>query len=122
MQIEVSEQDGRTLLSMAAIRGCPPGEVVTWLLAQIPGSPHNQDAEIEVFATYHGSRVSAVFRRDTRAVKITSGVLSGETFKSPSSAASHVVTALNPGRKKAATNGLVFWRTADGRDLKAILG
>lgn len=128
-QIEFDEATETALRSIAAVRGESVGEVVAFVLREwlasrdegISNQGHLGTGEIPVFGTYSGQTVEAVFNRASRRVRITSGTLSGRHFDSPSAAAGAVVAALNPGRKHPATNGLTFWRTAEGRDLKTAL-
>ncbi|WP_406467512.1 hypothetical protein OH738_07270 [Streptomyces hirsutus] len=128
MQVEVDEATGRTLHSMAAIRGWSIGAVVTWLLDQeverssgVKPLPVMGLAEVEVFSSYRRVRVEAILDRTSRSVKITSGPLVGRSFASPSAAAKAVVEALNPECRNPERNGLLFWRLADGQKIKQVL-
>lgn len=128
MQVEVDEATGRTLRSMAAIRGCTLGEAVSWSVEQAVSAASGGGAarpllpgEIDVFATYKRVRVSAVLDKTSGGMLITSGVLAGQRFGSPSGAAKAVVKAVNPAREHSEQNGKTFWRLEDGQVIRSIL-
>lgn len=95
------------------------GEVVARLVAETAtASPGPEAGEgggetVEVFCDYEVHRTSGRFDRRTHRVDVTSGPLSGRSFKSPSGAAIEVVThykpTVNPNR-----NGWSFWVLDDG--------
>lgn len=128
MHVEVSTTTGRTLQSMAAIRGWTIGQVIDWLLEREVDGVRKanvtqclEPSEVEIFGSYRRKTVTAVLDRTNRSVRMTSGALAGRRYDSPSGAAKAVVLHLNPTRQHPAQNGLVFWRLADGRKIKEIL-
>lgn len=76
--------------------------------------------EVPVHALYEGVRTEGVFHRVTGQLHITSGVLAGKIYRTPSGAAAAVVRTLNrdvhPNR-----NGWTFWiATGTGLMLQAL--
>ncbi|RAS60688.1 hypothetical protein C8D87_111107 [Lentzea atacamensis] len=75
---------------------------------------------VAIYADYEGHHVEAEFHPATRRVSITSGSLTGRSFKSPSGAAIAVVQALNPSVHPN-RNGWSFWFIQEtGRALQSI--
>lgn len=97
--------------------GYSDGEVVRRLLDEFstsdrrPGDTNTSHApavSVPVHAIYEGNRIEGVFHPDTKRIDITTGVLAGRTFKSPSGAAIAVVQAHNP-EVHPNRNGWSFW-------------
>ena len=65
---------------------------------------------VAVVGEYNGHTVTGEFVSANERTRVTSGAFAGQTFKSPSGAATAVVGALNPDRRAAHTNGWRFWR------------
>lgn len=109
--------------------GYADGEVVRRLLDEFlasdrrPGDSDAPDApgdDVPVHAIYEGNRIEGVFHAGTRRLDITTGVLAGRSFKSPSGAAIAVVQAHNPGVHPN-RNGWSFWVvTTSGKWLQSI--
>jgi hypothetical protein len=105
------------------------GEVVRRLLDEFSSSerrPGDADSsvaradDVAVHAVYEGNRIEGVFRPDTKGLDITTGVLAGRSFKSPSGAAIAVVQAHNPDVHPN-RNGWSFWIvTESGQWLQSI--
>ncbi|MGN6252014.1 MAG: hypothetical protein ACTHNS_09415 [Marmoricola sp.] len=103
----------------ARLTGMTHSQVVARLVQQSKAASDagptevNNDDTVLIFADYEGHRTSARFNRLTTRIDIADGPLSGESFKSPSSAARAVVAHykpdVNPHR-----NGWSFWMLADG--------
>ncbi|PRY02037.1 hypothetical protein [Allonocardiopsis opalescens] len=119
--IEVDEQTYRSLEFAARMSGCTAGEVVARLVASA-SMPSAKTEEMEhpetasglpVYADYEGHRTQGRYDPSTSRIDITSGPLTGQSFKSPTGAARAVVTHykpdVNPNR-----NGWTFWVLADG--------
>lgn len=69
-------------------------------------------AGVKIYADYQGVRTEALFDPVTHGVRLTSGPLAGQNWKSPSGAAVAVVRDANPGIR-AERNGWGFWVVAD---------
>lgn len=75
---------------------------------------------VEVYADYHGTRVSGQFHTKTKALEITSGVKNPKIHKTVSGAAAAVVAELNPSVDPN-RNGWTFWNIAEtGETLQQI--
>jgi hypothetical protein len=126
-QIQVTESTYRALELAARLTGMTPGGVVDRLVAQSPAPSHqaqsvndDEGSGVAVYADYAGHRVKGTFYPLTRRIDITSGSLSGGSYKSPSAAARAVVNSLKPG-VNSNRNGWSFWLLADGTgDLQSI--
>jgi hypothetical protein len=69
---------------------------------------------------YEGQRIDAIYHTRTKRVDAGTGVLAGQSFKSPSGAAMAIVRALNP-KVHPNRNGWTFWTiTQTGKTLEAI--
>ena len=105
----------------ARLTGMSHSQVVARLVQQSksPGGARTthvgEDQTVPIFADYEGHRTNARFNRLTKRIDITDGPLSGESFKSPSSAARAVVTLYKPGVNPH-RNGWSFWMLTDGSD------
>jgi len=120
--IEVDENTSRQLEFAARIINSTPGEVVARLVAaaSMPERPpvsveHGEAAGpgIAIYADYDGHRTHAVYDRDTTRVDVTSGPLSGRSFKTPTGAARAVVSHYKPDVSPS-RNGWSFWVLDDG--------
>jgi hypothetical protein len=120
--IEVDENTSRQLEFAARIINSTPGEVVARLVAaaSMPERPPAsvEDGEpigpaIAIYADYDGHRTHAVYDRDTTRVDVTSGPLSGRSFKTPTGAARAVVSHYKPDVSPN-RNGWSFWVLDDG--------
>lgn len=83
-------------------------------------SPPSMEGGVPIYAVYDGNRIDAVYHPSTKRIDITTGVLAGRSFKSPSGAAIAVVRAhkpnIHPNR-----NGWYFWVVTDtGKVLESI--
>jgi len=117
--INVDERTYRSVEFAALMAGLSMGEVVARLVSgTVATNPEARasggDGEmVEVYCDYEGHRTMGCFDRRTHRVDITSGPLSGRSYKSPSRAAIEVVThykpTVNPNR-----NGWSFWVLNDG--------
>lgn len=67
---------------------------------------------VYIYADYEGNHVKGVYHGATKRVDVTSGVLKGRSYKSPSGAAMAVVQAYNP-NVHANRNGWSFWFIAE---------
>lgn len=76
---------------------------------------------VPVYGEYSGQRVDAEYFPASKRMTITSGLLAGTSFSSPSGAARAVVGALNPDRAATDTNGWRFWRISDTKERLEIL-
>jgi hypothetical protein len=84
----------------------------------LPDTP--ADNGVPVHAVYEGTRIEGVFQPGTRQLDITTGVLAGRSFRSPSGAAIAVVQAHNP-EVHPNRNGWSFWIvTESGKWLQTI--
>lgn len=102
------------------------GEVVGRLLDEFladearPDGTDSPDDRVPIHAVYDGNRIDGIYRVTTKRVDITSGVLSGRSYKSPSGAAIAVVQAHNPSVHPN-RNGWSFWTiTESGEMLQSI--
>ncbi len=122
--IEVGGDTYEKLLLVARITNSSPGEVVERMVADAsvravadPMSTSSGDAErlVDVYVTYRGYRIAGRYDPVTKRIDITSGRLTGRSFKTPSAAARAVIEDLNPQVKSSARNGYTFWLLEDGR-------
>ncbi|WP_414939916.1 hypothetical protein [Amycolatopsis sp. cmx-11-51] len=83
-------------------------------------STQQPDNGVPIYADYEGNHVEAIYHQATKRVEITSGVLRGHSYKSPSGAAIGVVQAYNP-NVHPNRNGWSFWFiTENGEALQTI--
>jgi hypothetical protein len=76
--------------------------------------------EVEVHVIFEKVRTDALYDRSTRSITITSGPLAGQSFGTPSGAASAVIKEYRPDVSPS-RNGWSFWTiSADGRLLQSI--
>lgn len=93
------------------------GAVIERLLMEFQASDHRgstptlEAGEVPIYAIYQGSKTEGMFEPDTRRLRITTGPLAGQTWKSPSGAAVAVVRRANP-TIRAERNGWGFWIVA----------
>ncbi|MEV7321252.1 hypothetical protein [Streptomyces sp. NPDC093970] len=120
--IEVDPQTYRSLEFAARISGCTAGEVVARLVAEASmpapsakeGSEQPEEASgVTVHADYEGHRTQGRYDPRTKRIDITSGPLSGQSFKTPTGAARAVVAHYKPGVSPN-RNGWSFWVLDDG--------
>jgi hypothetical protein len=120
--IEVDTQTYRSLEFAARISGCTAGEVVARLVAEASmpapsakeGSEQLEEASgVRVYAGYEGHRTQGRYDPGTTRIDITSGPLSGQSFKTPTGAARAVVAHYKPGVSPN-RNGWSFWMLDDG--------
>jgi hypothetical protein len=77
-------------------------------------------APVGVHNRYRGTRTDATFEPDTHLLTIRSGLLSGQSYTSPSAARRAVVAVLNPAVSPAG-NGWDFWTiTVTGAKLRTL--
>ncbi|WP_019931162.1 DUF4357 domain-containing protein [Nocardia sp. BMG111209] len=118
-QIEVSKETYERVAFAAKMADSSPGRVVEKLVADAyasapsPAISNETGTGLPVHAVYEGHRVEGRFDTATSQITITSGNLTGQTFKTPSAAARAVVGDLNP-RVSGARNGWSFWMLDDG--------
>ena len=115
------ELDGSTYRSLefaARIAGVTVAQVVARLVAEAgaadprKGAPEREGYAVDVYNDYEGHRTHARFDRRTHRIDVTSGPLSGISFKTPSGAAIAVVQHYKPG-VNATRNGWFFWTLDD---------
>lgn len=127
--VEVDEGTHRALELAAHVAGISVGQVVERLVNQASASRLSAGVTdgpatpggIAVTNTYRGHRTSGRYYPDTKRIEISSGPLTGRSFKTPSEAARAVIEQLNPA-VNSNRNGKTFWRVDDGseRDLKSL--
>ncbi len=118
--VEVDERTYRSLEFAARVSGCTAGEVVARLVAaaSMPSSKEEpEDGEgassVAVYADYEGHRTHGRHDPKTTRIDITSGPLTGCSFKTPTGAARAVVAHYKPGVNPN-RNGWYFWSLDDG--------
>ncbi|MFE0362312.1 hypothetical protein [Streptomyces griseoaurantiacus] len=120
--IEVDTQTYRSLEFAARISGCTTGEVVARLVAEasMPAPSAKESSEqpeeasgVTIYADYEGHRTQGRYDLRTTRIDITSGPLSGQSFKTPTGAARAVVAHYKPGVSPN-RNGWSFWVLDDG--------
>ncbi len=116
--IELDDETYRMVRFAARLLGVSESEVVARAVRAFSG---DDDAggvaadpwePVPLYGEYEGQRVEAEYVRATRRLAVTSGPIAGQTFSTPSAAATAVIAALKPGRSAAQTNGWKFWRIA----------
>lgn len=124
--IEVADRDHERVTLLARAWQATEGEVVRRLLDEFAKPSHTTSSEgktldgVPVYADYEGSHIEALYYPSTKRMDITSGALSGRSYKSPSGAAIGVVQAHNP-NVHPNRNGWSFWFLAEnGQALQTI--
>jgi hypothetical protein len=128
--VEVDAQTYRSLEFAAHMSGCTAGEVVARLVAaaSMPTPSAKEDSEhpeaasgVAVYVDYEGHRTQGRYDPSTTRIDITSGPLTGRSFKTPTGAARAVVAHYKPGVSPN-RNGWSFWilDDASGRFLQSI--
>lgn len=119
--ISIPRQTHDRLELLARAWGVPVAAVIDRLLEEFQAGRQdprqNSDdreasAGVKIYADYQGVRTEAQFDPVTHRVRVTSGPLAGQSWKSPSGAAVAVVRDANP-RIRAERNGWGFWVVAD---------
>ncbi|MYZ34987.1 MULTISPECIES: hypothetical protein [unclassified Streptomyces] len=120
--VEVDTQTYQSLEFAARMSGCTAGEVVARLVAAASMPPPTTTEKTEqpeaasgvtVYADYEGHRTQGRYDPRTTRIDITSGPLSGQSFKTPTGAARAVVAHYKPGVSPN-RNGWSFWLLDDG--------
>jgi hypothetical protein len=108
----VADGDHGRVLLLARAWKVAEGQVVRRLLDEFAESPASASdvigESVAIYAEYDRQVVEAIFRSKTERVDITSGVLVGRSYKSPSGAAKAVVQSLNASVDPS-RNGWMFW-------------
>ena len=124
--VEVADRHPDRNVLLARAWQATEGEVVRRLLDEFAKPSHSTPASnnaldgVPIYADYEGTHVEAIYYPSTKRVDITSGVLSGRSYRSPSGAAIGVVQALNP-QVHPNRNGWSFWfLSATGQALQSI--
>ncbi|MFE9881933.1 hypothetical protein [Streptomyces sp. NPDC005784] len=120
--VEVDTQTYQSLEFAARMSGCTAGEVVARLVAEAsmstPAAREKTEqpeaaSGVAVYADYEGHRTQGRYDPRTTRIDITSGPLSGQSFKTPTGAARAVVAHYKPGVSPN-RNGWSFWMLDDG--------
>lgn len=149
-QIEVSHETHAHIKAIALLSETTPERVVEHLVRQakeamtgripadpvsplspVPGPEPGPDSEntVAVYFTYFGHRVEGILVPETKKLTLTSPPWNGETFDSPSGAASAAILHFNPERavtrdgreQRPATNGWREWRLiANGDPIQTV--
>jgi hypothetical protein len=88
-----------------------PGLVIDRLLTAPASGTNEAHFPLRVYAIYDGHRFDARYDPLTRCVKITSGVLDGHVFTSPTAAAMAAIHDRKP-EVRQGRNGWAFWKIA----------
>lgn len=127
--IEVDENTARALELAARVSKSTPGGVVAMLVREAAPKVESSTestppaAQLAVLADYEGHRTRGMLTVETGRLEISSGPLSGQSFKTPTGAAKAVIAHAHPGISPN-RNGWEFWMLDDGsaRPIKAIRG
>lgn len=103
-QIEVDDATDAYLAFAASIAGMTKGQVIARLVAQVQAvvasredeSGEEEPAPVRIYADYGGHRTFASFIPGPGRIEITSGPLTGQSFRTPSQAAREIVKYYNP--------------------------
>lgn len=116
--IELDDETYQLVLFAARLFGVSESEVVARAVRAL-SQPDAVTAPapdlwvpVPLYGEYEGHRVEAEYVRATRRLTVTTPPLAGQTFSTPSAAATAVIGALKPARASAQTNGWKFWRIA----------
>ena len=122
--IEVDDQTDEYLALAARVAGLSKGQVVAQLVAlakadPVP-APTSEDRRVPIYAEYEGHRTNGLYTPGQHRIQIVDGPLADTSYKTPSEAASRVVSEYNkdvsPNR-----NGWTFWMIAEsGQPLQTI--
>jgi hypothetical protein len=112
-QVNVSQPVHSQLTLLARAWKISEGDAVRRLLEEFqrddePSAHAPSTGVVEIHADYQGTRTHGEFDATTHRVTITSGPLSGKSWKSPSGAAVALVRQANP-TIRAERNGWAFW-------------
>lgn len=116
--IELDDETYRMVRFAARLLGVSDSDVVARAVrafsdgADPPPTAPDPWEPVPLYGEYEGQRVEAEYVRATRRLAVTSGPVAGQTFSTPSAAATAVIAALKPDRAYAQTNGWKFWRIA----------
>lgn len=119
--IEINQAEFDALDLAASITDMTHAEVVARLVRQsrLPTTPARSALPVSksmaIYADYAGYRTKASYDDVTKRIDITDGPLTGQSFKSPSSAARAVVSHYKPGVSPH-RNGWGFWVLDDGSE------
>lgn len=122
---ELDEDVRQQVRLLARAWGVREGEVIRRLVNAFVNQDEVPVADapvqpVAIYADYEGHHVEAEFHPATKRVSVTSGPLTGRSFKSPSGAAIAVVQELNP-TVHPNRNGWSFWFLQEnGRSLQSI--
>lgn len=120
--VEVDERTFRSLEFAAHMANTTAGDIVARLVADASArtGAANEVSEqsdtsmrVAVYADYAGHRTHGKYDRTTKRIDITSGPLTGQSFKSPTGAARAVVAHYKP-KVSSNRNGWAFWILDDG--------
>lgn len=118
VRIEIDDETYSLVRFAARLFGATESEVIARAVRALRDArkeqapPDDPWTPIPLYAEYAGVRIDAEYVRATRRLRITSAPLAGETFTTPSAAASAVINALRRTPGSAQTNGWRFWRIA----------
>ncbi len=117
--IELDDETYRMVRFAARLLGVSESDVVARAVRAFSGDGDPAPAvagdpwePVPLYGEYEGQRIDAEYVRATRRLAVTSGPVAGQTFSTPSAAATAVIAALKPDRAFAQTNGWKFWRIA----------
>ena len=119
--INVTDGVHERVALLARAWGVSEGEAIRRLLDEFVRSNQRvtapePDTEIPVHAVYEGNRIDAIYHPKTKRVDVVTGVLAGQSYKSPSGAAIAVVRAHKP-NVHPNRNGWTFWTITKSGDL-----
>lgn len=126
--IDIDDATDRYLAFAASIAGLTKGEVVARLVAQAqlespPSSADPSDEDppaVRIYADYAGHRTYATFVPGPGRIEITSGPLSGRTFRTPSQAAREIVSHYNPDVSPHRNGWSFFLLASNGAPLQTL--
>lgn len=124
--IDVDDSTYQSLDLAARLTSMSHGQVIARLITQstlveqaAEVSASDDDNYLAVHGDYLGHRTTAMFDCLTHRIDITNGPLTGQSFKTPSSAARALVSHYNP-TVSPHRNGWTFWVLSDGGLLQRV--
>jgi hypothetical protein len=89
----------------------------------VPTQSLHGDKSVPIHKVYKGHRVEGTFNVDTHEVRLSTAPWTNNSFPSPTAAAVAVVDHYSGDlRETPNTNGRLFWKLSNGKNLRSIIG
>ena len=89
----------------------------------VPTQSRPRDKLVPIHKVYKGHRIEGTFNVDTHEVRLSTAPWTNNSFPSPTAAAVVVVDYYSGDlRETPNTNGRLFWKLSNGKNLRSIIG